>query len=373
MQHFSLQIALQTGLLSVHSDHPEQLANLSGFGSRANKKRGFVFVSKVLGKHYPTAPHAMQAAQRQLANKLLTQLSEHPTLIIGFAETATGLGFGVFEQLQQQGFNQTFYLHTTRYRLQQTLWLDFQEEHSHATEHLLYKPLDTGLQAQLAQVENLVLVDDEFSTGNTLRNLLHALQPQLPALRQVYGVALLSWMQQAPTDLHCISLHQGRFEFTPKQAIWTDATSGAVAQHPPLLDALIPYNFGRFGIQQFAPDYANWTDWRSLLNKRVLVLGTGEFMHPAYGLGRFLEQQGVAVQVQSTTRSPLNVDADIKNRLCFVDNYHENINNYLYNLQSYDCILLCTETQHLPAQFNLPQQLEQYTEEVRVLNPVRMQ
>jgi len=361
------QISLQTGLLTVHSDNPKQLLELSGFGSRANKKRGFVFVSKVLGKHYPARPQAMQQAQQQLAKKLLAHLSERPTLVIGFAETATGIGFGVFEQLQQLGFEQAFYLHTTRYRLQQALWLDFQEEHSHATEHLLYKPLDATLLAQLAKVENLVLVDDEFSTGNTLRNLLRAVQPQLPALKNVYGVALLSWMQTVPTDLQCVSLHQGRFEFESAQTSWADATAGAVAQNPPPLDNIIPYNFGRFGVKHFAPDYAQWTDWQSLSNQRVLVLGTGEFMHPAYGLGRFLEQQGVDVHVQSTTRSPLNVDADIQNRLCFVDNYHENINNYLYNVQNYDTILLCAETTRLPENFNLPQQLAAYANDVRVL------
>jgi hypothetical protein len=360
-------ISLQTGLLTLYSEHPQRLLELSGFGSRANKKRGFVFVSKVLGKHYPARPHAIQNAQKQLAEKLLAQLSERPTLLIGFAETATGIGFGVFEQLQQLGFTQAFYLHTTRYRLQQELWLDFQEEHSHATEHLLYKPLDMQLQAQLAKIENLVLVDDEFSTGNTLRNLLHALQPQLSALKKVYGVAFLSWMQTPPTDLHCISLHQGQFEFTPTPNTWVDATAGAVAQNPSPLDEIIPYNFGRFGVQHFAPDYAQWIRWQNLLNRKTLVLGTGEFMHPAYALGRFLEQQGIDVHVQSTTRSPLNIDADIQNRLCFVDNYHENINNYLYNLQSYDNILVCMETTRLPANFDLPQQLAAYAENVQLL------
>ncbi len=370
------QISLQTGLLSIYSDAPEQLLRLSGFASRANKKRGFVFVSKLLGKHYPSRPMDMQQAQRELAEKLLAQLSERATLLIGFAETATGIGFGVFEQLQQLGFTQAFYLHTTRYRLQQELWLDFQEEHSHATEHLLYKPVEAKLRAQLEKVENLVLLDDEFSTGNTLRNLLYALQPQLPALKNVYGAALLSWMPNPPTDLHCICLHQGRFEFVPKQTTWTDATAGAVARNPPPLDEIIPYNFGRFGSAHFSPDYARWIDWKSLLNQRVLVLGTGEFMHPAFALGRFLQQQGVDVWVQSTTRSPLNVDADIQNRLCFFDNYHENIYNYLYNIHNYDKIVLCTETTRLPKNFDLPQQLADYAEAVLLaeahwLNPPR--
>ncbi len=362
-----MQISLQTGLLNIDSPQPERLLELSGFGSRANKKRGFVFVSKVLGKHYPARPQAMQHAQRQLAEQLMRALSDAPTLVIGFAETATGIGFGVFEQLQMQGLNTGFYLHTTRYRLNQPLWLDFQEEHSHATEHLLYKPLDPHLQAQLQQVENLVLVDDEFSTGNTLRNLLQVLQPQLPALKNVYGVALLSWMQQAPADLQCVSLHQGRFQFTPKAGDWADETQGAVASHPPVLDTIIPYNFGRFGVQHFAPDYASWVAGIPLQHERVLVLGTGEFMHPAFGLGRFLENQGVDVHVQSTTRSPLNVDADIQNRLCSVDNYHENINNYVYNLKTYERILLCVETTQLPHHFDFLTSLKAYAEHVQVI------
>ncbi len=362
-----MHICLQTGELHITTEQPQQLLRLSGFGSRANKKRGFVFVSKVLGKHVPARPQQMQTAQRELAELLLARLSQRPTLLIGFAETATGLGFGVFEQLQQAGFALAFYLHTTRYRLAQDLWLDFQEEHSHATEHLLYQPQDAGLRAQLARVENLVLIDDEFSTGKTVQNLLRALQPHLPALRQVYAAALLSWLPAPLMGIECLNLHQGRFNFNEYSVTWVDNTAASVAQQPVCLDWLLPCNFGRLGIQNFAPDYASWTDWRSLRNKRVLVLGTGEFMHPAYGLGRFLEAQGVDVWVQSSTRSPLNVDADISNSLIFLDNYHEKVKNYLYNLDFYDSILLCVETLQLPAEFDLPQQLAAYAEEVRVL------
>ena len=41
--------------------------DLCGFASRRSRKRGFVFVSKVLGKHYPVRPHVMAGSHALLA------------------------------------------------------------------------------------------------------------------------------------------------------------------------------------------------------------------------------------------------------------------------------------------------------------------
>ncbi len=54
----SNEITLKTGVLKVKQN--QRLDSLVGYSSRINKKRGFFFVSKVLGKHTPCKPSLMR-------------------------------------------------------------------------------------------------------------------------------------------------------------------------------------------------------------------------------------------------------------------------------------------------------------------------
>ena len=125
------------------------LDELCGFARRRSRKRGFVFVSKVLGKHYPVRPKRMAEMHDRLAERLTDVPG--PALVIALAETATGLGHGVYEAwLRRSGRDDVLFLHTTRYRLNRPLALTFDESHSHATEHLLYEPADPANAAPLS-------------------------------------------------------------------------------------------------------------------------------------------------------------------------------------------------------------------------------
>jgi hypothetical protein len=77
-----------------------------------------------------------------------------------------------------------------------------------------------------------------------------------------------------------------------------------------------------------------------------LVLGTGEFMHAAYVLGRALEKAGIQVRVQATTRSPIMRWGAVKQVLDVPDPYAEGVPNYLYNVEAgqYSRVLICHET-----------------------------
>ncbi|MEW5631778.1 phosphoribosyltransferase domain-containing protein, partial [Streptomyces hydrogenans] len=71
----------------------------------------------------------------------------------------------------------------------------FEESHSHATSHLLL-PEDPEL---LAGKGPLVLVDDEFSTGNTVLNTIRGLHERYPRDRYVV-VALVDMRGPADRD-----------------------------------------------------------------------------------------------------------------------------------------------------------------------------
>ena len=93
---------------------------------------------------------------------------------------------------------------------------------------------------------------------------------------------------------------------------------------------------------------------------RVLVLGTGEFMHPPTLLGAALERRGLDVVVQSTTRSPILTWGAVANALSFPDNYGEGVGNYMYNVApgQYEHVLICDETAPNAALFALARQLD---------------
>jgi hypothetical protein len=80
--------------------------------------------------------------------------------------------------------------------------------------------------------------------------------------------------------------------------------------------------------------------------EKVLVLGTGEFMHASTLLGAALERRGLDVVVQSTTRSPILTWGAVRHALTFPDNYGEGIPNFIYNVApgQYRHVLVCHET-----------------------------
>ncbi|SOD71742.1 RNA binding Pelota-like protein [Jatrophihabitans sp. GAS493] len=201
-----------------------ELTDLLGLALRRNPRRVQLLVSTVLGKHVPTDPrvvygagrllgllvsqrlvggHSDGSAQRRGGELLRAALDGIPgagpallelcddeqrvgvdqplrPIVLGYAETATALGHAVADSLAAD------YLHSTRRRVLTGVPVGgFEEEHSHASSHLLL-PEDPAF---FTGHSPLVLVDDEFSTGTTLLNTIAALQAQSP--RGHYVVAAL--------------------------------------------------------------------------------------------------------------------------------------------------------------------------------------
>ncbi|MCF6524731.1 phosphoribosyltransferase [Streptomyces sp. JJ36] len=168
-----------------------ELRGLLGLAVRDNPRRAHLLVSRVLGKHVPQDPRVVHDAGTGLGRRVRALLGEEApgAVVLGYAETATGLGHCVAE-----GLGGVPYLHSTRREVRSVATAGaFEESHSHATGHLLL-PEDPEL---LAGDGPLVLVDDEFSTGNTVRNTLRGLHRSHP--RQRYVVVALVDMR-SPAD-----------------------------------------------------------------------------------------------------------------------------------------------------------------------------
>lgn len=346
-------VSLQSGLLRLkvfRADLP--LDDLCGFASRRNRKRGFLFVSKVLGRHIPVRPETMSQVHSALARRIPGDLPG-PVVFVGLAETAVALGHGVRDQFAAlTGRPDTFFLHTTRYRLNREILVEFLEEHSHAPSHILYRPAASEFREALQAARSLVLVDDEASTGKTFINLTRALQPALRSLEKVVTAVITDWRKRElrsayrnsmPVEASTASLLDGEYEFEPETFSHEDDAPPATGKNVPL-DALLSSNYGRLGVTScprlLVPDLG------AVSGQRILVLGSSEFVYPPFVLAAELERAGAVAFCQATTRSPVRTGGAISCALEFKDNYGEEITNYLYNVrrEDYDRILLCTET-----------------------------
>ncbi|WLW55430.1 phosphoribosyltransferase [Streptomyces sp. YU58] len=177
--------------LGVELVGDDQLTDLLGLALRRNPKRAHLLVSHVLGKHVPQSPsvvydHGVALGRR--VRELLGTEEAGRAVVLGYAETATGLGHSVAD-----GIGLAPYLHSTRRPVPGlTPAGGFEESHSHATSHLLL-PEDPAL---LSGDGPLVLVDDEFSTGNTVLNTIRDLHARYPRGRYVV-VALVDMRSEA--------------------------------------------------------------------------------------------------------------------------------------------------------------------------------
>ena len=321
---------------------------LFSFAERRNPKRAFLFVSRVLGRHIPARPSLMAESFNALAAKIPADLPG-PVLVIGMAETAVGLGAGVHRALSQTR-QDSVYLCSSRHPTGTELFARFEEEHSHASSHLLHLPQDTVTRELMLNARSLVLVDDEASTGNTFINLTKALaEAGLNSIERIVTATLTDWSQGAVRHamgehVTSISLLDGCYTFTedPAAELPDMPEVGSVAQGDWPLDS--SRDWGRMGVREHVDTLAPGLQIQP--GERVLVIGTSEFVWPPFLLAERLERAGADVHFSSTSRSPIALGHAIDHALSFSDNYGLGIPNFLYNVApgQFDRVLICSET-----------------------------
>ncbi|WNI24968.1 phosphoribosyltransferase [Streptomyces sp. ITFR-16] len=335
----------------------EELRELLGLALRRNPKRAHLLVSNVLGKHVPQRPSVVYGAGFELGlrvRELLGDEEARRAVVLGYAETATGLGHAVAD-----GLGQAPYLHSTRRPVAGVARAGgFEESHSHATSHLLL-PEDPELLAADGPDATLVLVDDEFSTGNTVLNTIRALHERYP--RKRYVIVALADMRSpddrgrlagfadeigARVDLIArnagtVGLPDGVLD--KGQALVAAQEAEQAAEPRPAapstalrtrIDLRWPAGVPDGGRHGFTPAH------RALLEpalpamadriaralgdhpRRVLVLGFEELMYAPLRLGTALEERtGAEIRYSTTTRSPVLAVDDpgyaIRTRLVF--------------------------------------------------------
>ncbi|MFF4155824.1 phosphoribosyltransferase [Streptomyces sp. NPDC001678] len=345
--------------LGVALEGDARLPELLGLALRRNPRRAHLLVSNVLGKHVPASPAEVYEAGAGLGRRVRALLGDADAaraVVLGYAETATGLGHAVAD-----GLGLAPYLHSTRRAVPGVAPVGgFEEEHSHATSHLLL-PEDPAF---FAGDGPLVLVDDEFSTGRTVLNTVAALHARFPRERYVV-VALVDMRSDADrarldefarelgAHVELVALAQGTVSlpegvlelgralverYEAEAGSTPPVTSAGVARRgggeeapvPPLpetgatprtprVDLRWPAGLPDGGRHGFTPAHrarleaalpgmaARVRDALPQGARRVLVLGTEELMYAPLRLAQALENEGAfgEVRFSTTTRSPV--------------------------------------------------------------------
>lgn len=322
-----------------------------------NRKRNYLVVNPLQGKHIPVSPGKALQVFSELAKALEIYRNER-LLIVGFAETATAIGAQLAIELGAA------YIQTTREEIPGADYLFFSEEHSHATEQKLVK---SDLDGVIDRVDRIVFAEDEVTTGRTIWNLITALE-------KCYGRKI---------NFAVASLLNGM----PKEAVETFAERGIGLYYlvkirndgySELADRAV--EDGIYHQEDVSEaDYTaclnvdGWINTRRLTDtvkyqgacsklfeevreqlslegyKRLLVLGTEEFMFPALYVGKCLEESGYMVRFHATTRSPVSVSSGaeypLHERYALSSLYDESRKIFVYDIGSYDAVIVITDSQ----------------------------
>ena len=283
------------------------------------------------------------------------------TLIIGFGETATGIA-----QATSSFLKDSLYLHTTRENLLNAKRIfEFEEEHSHASSHICYIENEKDLE----NIQRVILIDDELTTGKTFLNLIKAIKSKIN-VNNFTVITLLDfrnkeWLNycndfinQNNLSIDVLSLIKAEVTQTKgfdikeldikEEKIETNKEVEVISCYP---SSMFTKTFntefgerdysiasGRYGLKQSMFKYYDDTekeilkdDINALLsNKKALVLGFGEFIYFPSRIASYLDGY---ISFKSFTRSPIYVSEEegypIRNKIEFII---DGVKYYLYNI-----------------------------------------
>lgn len=337
-------VHLPTGQLSLSGVTPEKVSALCDFAARANPKRGFLIVSKVLGRHLPTPPVALRAAATELAEQIPGDLPQ-PVLFCGMAETATGLAQAVWASWRgRQQAAVSAYVQSSRQIVPDSRVLcRFEEGHSHAASHMVQ--ISAAVEPVVAAARSLVIIDDECSTGATFVEAAEALVAALPGIERIAVASLTDWsggdfLARMPRPAAAASLIAGALEWSPGPAQAAAALAPTANRH-----GTAPATGMRSRSGLLVPDAAARPPVTAHAGERVLVLGDGEHAYEAIVIAEEISAQGGVPAIQSITRTPAMLGHAMQSVTTLEDAYGSGAACHVYNLVAHrpDRIVIATE------------------------------
>lgn len=321
-----------------------------------NIKRGYLIVNPTQGKHIPVSPKVSLSVFNDLSKLIEGKYIDERILFIGFAETATAIGAQVAIAAGMP------YIQTTREIISDVEYIFFSEEHSHATEQKLVK---TDLDKVINNIDRIVFVEDEVSTGKTILNIIKKIQK---TYEKDFSFSILSILNSMTSEniakYKDINIEFLFLEKTDRTSFEKIASLFVVKgkEYIPdfsFLDCPVFLINGYMNARRLIDSKLYLKACENLADtiietqgiasgKKILVLGTEEFMYPAIFVGSKIEEKGNTVRTHSTTRSPISVYSEEKyplySRFQLVSLYDSRRTTYIYNLEYYDKILVITDS-----------------------------
>lgn len=353
-----------------------------------NTRRKYLVVNRLQGKHIPVSPKEALQMFRSLAELIKEAYPSERLLMVGFAETATAIGAAVAIECQAA------YMQTTREVIDGVDYLYFSESHSHATEQKLVK---TDLDKIIGKTDRIVFIEDEVTTGNTILNIVRLIQKTYAQPVSFAVASILNEMNEEALEnyknlkipVHYLvkTAHDTYTEIAEQyQAdgtchICTKPQEKEVEQQKEVQQQIEMQQTKEAQQPIEVQEISGWINarrlhtadtykqaceqlWQEIQQKygytkytketetgrRILVLGTEEFMYPALYVGAKLEEAGYTVRMHATTRSPIAVSKEEKyplhTRYELASLYDKNRITFVYDLTEYEEVLVLTDAQN---------------------------
>ncbi len=324
-----------------------------------NTKRSYLLVNPLQAKHLAVSPEKALNMMETLG-KNLVKAYPSAKLIIGFAETATAIAAHAAMQFPAE----VRFLHTTRETLEGSC-LNFKEEHSHAIEQKLY------LSGDLPETQEIILIDDEISTGKTIRNMAEQIRRELPVYQNAKFIAAsvinrvseenLKLLEQENIFCECLCKLE-HLDYTSQVEHFqvTAPEEMPFSEKMPYRCVIsrnrLPESRKLHPVQEYHQAYqdfikAVYEEIRTQIaeKKKILVLGTEECMYPALLLGELLRTKGFSVASHATTRSPIGICQEenypIRKGYALPSFYDASRKTYIYNTDiSAETVLIVTDS-----------------------------
>ncbi len=355
-----------------------------------NNKRSFLFISKLLGKHISVDPNVVRATGYLLSSlkydfsntSFISCIKEgtepnynchamdNGVLVIGFCETATGLGMAVASSIKG-----AYYQTTTREPIKDIpQLLSFEESHSHASTHYMFSD-----DFCIKKFGKIILVDDEITTGNSLLHLMEEIIKQ-GNVREISIMTILDWRNEEQKkqfqsfakensiDINVYSLLSGYLKNEDKN-LYRNSNVTNISERTSVISlniferrivstidgTKISYieKSGRFGvlykdidaIEEYAQSTAKKIANLIGLIKNILILGHGENIYIPSRIASYLKRMGYDVRFRTTSRTPIFCDGKIiKDVVTFID---RGVTYHFYNkseAEEQDKVIMLTET-----------------------------
>ena len=320
-----------------------------------NPKRDFLIVNKFQSKHYPADPRKTASNCAEMGEEMLKICPVGKCLAIVFAETAVGIGALAASKLGER----CFLISTTREELPDFCeYITFEETHSHAPLHKLCIRHEININ----ELEHIFIIDDEITTGNTVRALAEKIirACSVPISAHVFAAS-----RECIASLGNISV-EVYAKYTYDMITDAEFPKEFSKDEPEFFrtpDICVDLN-SIYDIRRGVPCDKFFEECTRLCDtvferlteafpdaRSIEVIGTEEDCLPSIVLGKMLADKGFEVRVHGVTRSPIlpssAEDYPIKTRSVLRSLYDSERTVYLYNKVDCDLSVIITDAEKI--------------------------